>query len=69
MSSKKKWKNLFYNDGKTCYNENTQNKMEASGMRYFNRNVHSQKKSTFLIVVVALLLVAFLFSIVAMVFV
>ncbi len=38
-------------------------------MRYFNRNVHSKKKSTFLIVVVALLLVAFLFSIVAMVFV
>ena len=38
-------------------------------MRYFNRNVRSQKKSVFLIVVVAVLLVTFLFSIVAMVFV
>ncbi len=38
-------------------------------MKYFNRHVRSQKKSVFLIAVVAILLVTFLFSIVAMVFV
>ena len=37
-------------------------------MKYFNRNVHSKKKSLFLLIVVGILVVAFLFSIVSMVF-
>ena len=38
-------------------------------MKYFNRNVRNQKKSVFLVSTVVVLIVSFLFSIVAMVFV
>lgn len=38
-------------------------------MKYFNRNVYNKKKSTFLVVMVVILLIAFLCSIMAMVFV
>ncbi len=38
-------------------------------MKYFSRNVRNQKKSAFVIAVVIILIITFLFSILAMVFV